>query len=118
CLTSPIGGEKRATANSRQLAQRMLRRFARNVNCAIDLLLVLAALPVLIGSLHLGALALLAFRMPPPSARTRYRFTIVVPAHDEEGGIQKTVSSLLRIAYPKELYRVVVVADNCSDRTA
>jgi 1,2-diacylglycerol 3-beta-glucosyltransferase len=92
---------------------------SRHVKWAVDLPLVLAAVPVLVGALHLGALALLAFRMPPmPRAKTLYRFAIVVPAHDEEGGIQETVQSLLRLSYPKQLFRVVVVADNCSDRTA
>jgi cellulose synthase/poly-beta-1,6-N-acetylglucosamine synthase-like glycosyltransferase len=43
---------------------------------------------------------------------------VVVPAHDEEGGIARTVRSLLAVDYPRAAFRVVVVADNCSDRTA
>jgi hypothetical protein len=43
---------------------------------------------------------------------------VIVPAHDEEAGIGSTVQSLLGVDWPPERLRVVVVADNCSDRTA
>ncbi len=45
-------------------------------------------------------------------------FAIIVPAHDEEQVIAETVRSLRAIDYPRELFRVVVVADNCTDATA
>lgn len=47
---------------------------------------------------------------PPPS------MAILVPAHDEEGGIRRTVEALLREVGPRD--RLIVIADNCSDRTA
>lgn len=53
-----------------------------------------------------------------PAAARRTRFAMVVPAHDEEPSIAATVQSLLGVDYPAELRTVVVVADNCSDRTA
>jgi cellulose synthase/poly-beta-1,6-N-acetylglucosamine synthase-like glycosyltransferase len=46
------------------------------------------------------------------------RFVIVVPAHNEEIAICKTVESLVSIDYPPDLFDVVVVADNCTDQTA
>jgi cellulose synthase/poly-beta-1,6-N-acetylglucosamine synthase-like glycosyltransferase len=46
------------------------------------------------------------------------RFAIVVPAHNEEAGLAATLSSLCRLDYPKHLFQIVVVADNCSDGTA
>jgi cellulose synthase/poly-beta-1,6-N-acetylglucosamine synthase-like glycosyltransferase len=46
------------------------------------------------------------------------RFDIVVPAHNESGGIASTVSSLLALDYPRSHYRILVVADNCTDETA
>ncbi|MBS2021457.1 MAG: glycosyltransferase, partial [Deltaproteobacteria bacterium] len=49
-----------------------------------------------------------------PRART-LRFAFVVPAHNEERGIGDTVRSLLAVTWPREAFRVVVVADNCSD---
>ncbi len=58
----------------------------------------------------------------PGSARQRgdapkKRYTIIVPAHNEESVIGDTLQSLGNISYPKDLYRVLVVADNCDDRT-
>jgi cellulose synthase/poly-beta-1,6-N-acetylglucosamine synthase-like glycosyltransferase len=43
---------------------------------------------------------------------------VIVPAHNEEAGIARTVSSLLAMDWPGSQFRVVVVADNCSDATA
>jgi cellulose synthase/poly-beta-1,6-N-acetylglucosamine synthase-like glycosyltransferase len=47
----------------------------------------------------------------------RNRFAIVIPAHNEENVIAKTVSQLLEQSYPRELFRVFVVADFCTDET-
>lgn len=46
------------------------------------------------------------------------RLLVVVPAHDEESGLALTVAALLAQDYPRSLFEVVVVADNCTDRTA
>jgi exopolysaccharide biosynthesis WecB/TagA/CpsF family protein len=43
---------------------------------------------------------------------------VLVPAHNEEQLIARCLTSLLAQSYPRELYRVVVIADNCSDGTA
>ncbi len=85
----------------------------------LPLLLTVPALPVLACSTYLGVLALQARplgRELPPSPETR--FDVVVPAHDEEAGIGATVQSLLDLDYPREMFRVLVVADNCADATA
>lgn len=47
-----------------------------------------------------------------------HRLLALVPAHDEESGLAPTVASLLEQDYPRSLFEVVVVADNCTDRTA
>jgi 1,2-diacylglycerol 3-beta-glucosyltransferase len=85
----------------------------------ISLGLAISGLPALAASLYLGALAVLARRpaLSPPLAPI-LRFDVVVPAHDEEAGIARTVESLLAVDYPRELFRVLVIADNCRDRTA
>jgi cellulose synthase/poly-beta-1,6-N-acetylglucosamine synthase-like glycosyltransferase len=54
--------------------------------------------------------------MPNNGAERRPRVAILVPAHDEEGGIAKTVTALLAELAPGD--RLLVIADNCSDRTA
>ncbi|CUB52202.1 Beta-monoglucosyldiacylglycerol synthase [Bacillus subtilis] len=46
------------------------------------------------------------------------RFLLLVAAHNEEKVIQPLVQNLLRLDYPKELYDVFVIADNCTDQTA
>jgi 1,2-diacylglycerol 3-beta-glucosyltransferase len=88
------------------------------MSAALDIGLGLLALPIAAASAYLAALALLARRQPPPSAvPPARRFDIIVPAHNEETEIAATVASLRSIDYPRELYRVFVVADNCTDGT-
>ena len=43
---------------------------------------------------------------------------VLVPAHDEELLIGRCIRSLFAQTYPRSLYRVLVVADNCTDATA
>lgn len=46
------------------------------------------------------------------------RLVILIPAHDEQLGIEATLASLASCAYPSEVLRTIVIADNCTDRTA
>lgn len=68
--------------------------------------------------LSLAALVWLRRPRPAPQRRPRSRLAVVVPAHDEERLIGRSVASLRAQSYPRELYEVVVVADNCTDGTA
>lgn len=74
-----------------------------------------------LATLYLLGLALAYFvlqeRMPGPMEPLN-RFAVLVPAHNEEMLIGTLCRSLLAIGYPKELYEIFIVADNCSDRTA
>ena len=45
-------------------------------------------------------------------------FAIIVCAHNEEAVVGQLVENLKILDYPKELYDIFVVADNCTDRTA
>ena len=45
-------------------------------------------------------------------------FAILVAAHNEEKVIKDNVASLKRLDYPKDLYDIFVIADNCTDTTA
>lgn len=45
-------------------------------------------------------------------------FALVVAAHNEEKVISGIIDSLNRLDYPKELYDIFVIADNCTDNTA
>jgi 1,2-diacylglycerol 3-beta-glucosyltransferase len=46
------------------------------------------------------------------------RFLVLIPAHNEERLLPATLASLNSLDYPRSLFAVHVVADNCSDRTA
>jgi cellulose synthase/poly-beta-1,6-N-acetylglucosamine synthase-like glycosyltransferase len=52
--------------------------------------------------------------LAPPSRR----FAIVIPAHNERVVIGNLVDSCLQLRYPRHLFDVIVIADNCSDDTA
>lgn len=82
-------------------------------------LIALLSLPVLVAASYLFVLTVLSRRSPRPAyGDPRLRFDVIVPAHDEEAGIAATVASLRSVDYPADLFRVIVVADNCSDATA
>lgn len=85
---------------------------------------ILNSILLLVLGIPLSYLALLSalacFARPAaksPAGRFR-RFAIVVPAHNEESSLQETLRSLRALSYPPALYDIVVVADNCTDRTA
>lgn len=88
----------------------------------LDLLLAITGLPLLVASGYLALLALLARRErageSASASESHLKFDVVVPAHDEEAGIAATIESLRRVDYPAHLFRVLVVADNCTDSTA
>ena len=54
---------------------------------------------------------------PPRSGGAIRRFRFLIPAHDEERLIGTTLSSLGTQRYPRDLFEVHVVADNCTDGT-
>ncbi len=84
-----------------------------------DTLLTLAGLLLLIPIGYLGILTLLSARLAPPAyGPPVLRFDFVVPSHNEELGIARTVENLLAVDWPKDKFRVLVVADNCKDATA
>lgn len=54
----------------------------------------------------------------PQSLIPNPSFVLLVPAHDEELVLEAALGSLYELDYPRSLYTVIVIADNCSDRTA
>lgn len=82
----------------------------------LTVLAILATLPVAVLAVET------LFALLPGSTRTiqstgrRPRCAILIPAHNEEAGITATLSHLQPELVPGD--RVIVVADNCSDRTA
>ena len=83
------------------------------------ILLLELALSIEVGYLLLLTIAaLFAPRRTPIRTEPTSRFVILVPAHNEELLIERTVGSLLHLDYPSSLVSVQVIADNCTDRTA
>lgn len=54
----------------------------------------------------------------PPPALPRKRFLVLIPAHNEGAVIADLLRNLFQLRYPRQLYEVVVIADNCTDDTA
>src|ERR1019366_4388216 len=57
-----------------------------------------------------------AARVPAPSSRM-LKFDVIVPAHNEASVIERTVASLQRLNWPRDRFRILVIADNCNDAT-
>lgn len=85
----------------------------------VGLFLFLLSLPVLVWAGYLAFLTIFSRKLPQPEyGKPETRFAIVIPAHDQEATIETTVRSLALLDWPQELFHIVVVADNCSDKTA
>ena len=46
------------------------------------------------------------------------KFALMIPAHNEEMVLGDLLENLKILKYPKELYDIYVIADNCTDSTA
>jgi len=84
-----------------------------------NLLLFGLAFPACLTSLYLLMLTLLSGRprIPPTESRT-LRFDLIVPAHNEMDIVDRTIASLKSVRWPQDRFKVIVVADNCTDETA
>jgi cellulose synthase/poly-beta-1,6-N-acetylglucosamine synthase-like glycosyltransferase len=88
----------------------------------LDVILFFFIILLIIPSVYLIILAVASIR-PIINVVTEHqpgylRFLISIPAHNEESVIGLTVKQLLELDYPKELFRVCIVADHCTDNTA
>ncbi|MDD4796766.1 MAG: glycosyltransferase family 2 protein, partial [Eubacteriales bacterium] len=57
-------------------------------------------------------------RAPFAPAAPRHRFAVLIAARNEAQVIGQLVDSLHKQAYPKELFDIIVVPNNCTDDTA
>ena len=99
-----------------------------NLADVLSWLVSLALAPLLLAWVLL-ALYLLFLTVSALVARTREgknpalavvpttRFSILVPAHNEEVVIEECLGSLTQFDYPADMRRVIVIADNCTDDT-
>ena len=91
------------------------------MNFVIGVLLLLVLFPLTLLVLYEWFLAVSSFFYRPPVAYSGTRqaqFLVLIPAHNEEVGIASTLESLRNLNYASERYRVLVIADRCTDETA
>jgi poly-beta-1,6-N-acetyl-D-glucosamine synthase len=128
--TAPPGaGNRRSTHGSRTLRGRIAgapgaSRFKKTAQTGTDLVLysppaeqqpLRERVVERINQLYYSAsLALHRLQHRPPKTKTA-KVVVVVPAHNEEGSIARTLQALLQQSRRPD--RIVVVADNCSDKT-
>ena len=89
------------------------------LNLLVVLVLLALAVPAALSCAYLLVQTLMSGSLPaPPASARRLRFDIVVPAHNEAAGIAHTIANLRQLDWPADRYRILVVADNCTDATA
>ena len=83
-------------------------------------MLFAAGCVTLASCLYLLTLAVAAFLPCPRAPRepAQLRLVVLVPAHNEEEHLGRCLASLSQQTHPRDLHDVVVIADNCTDRTA
>jgi len=84
------------------------------------LLFTLAGLVTLFVLYYL-VIGCLYFTVPEKPARLSgflKRFAVVIPAHNEGVMIRAALESWKRVQYPRVLFEIYVIADNCTDNTA
>ncbi|PFJ19258.1 hypothetical protein COD67_14200 [Bacillus cereus] len=70
--------------------------------------------------IYFTSLSILGLRRPKRDYEIvpdQKKFLFIVPAHNEEAVIGPTIESLINQNYNPELYDIVIIADNCTDRT-
>ena len=62
--------------------------------------------------------SLIKLKDKPMKIKKNHKFMAIIPAHNEESVVGNLIESLKKQDYPKELFDIYVIADNCTDRTA
>ncbi len=78
--------------------------------------LILLALPA--GYLLMTTVASYFFKKDEPINNRFLNIGVLIPAHNEEKGIKRTIEGILACDYPANRYEIFVIADNCTDSTA
>ena len=79
-------------------------------------LLVMLALPA--GYLLITTIAAYLFKKEVSPENRLLSIGVLIPAHNEEEGISRTVEAVLACDYPANRFEIYVIADNCNDHTA
>jgi len=88
------------------------------LSITLGLLATILSLPTVSDLVSLFRIAIRRGARTLPPAPCPSRLLFLVPAHDEELLLPTCLESLKRLRYPPERVEIVVIADNCRDRTA
>ncbi len=90
------------------------------MNFPLDLIMIPVQLIVVFFTLYYFVLAFFGlFRAPKKiTADPQKRFAVLVAAHNEENVIGQLIDNFKIMDYPRQLFDVYVIADNCTDKTA
>ena len=86
------------------------------VEFLIKSLLILLALPA--GYLLMSTIASYLFKKKEPISNQFLNIGVLIPAHNAEEGITRTLENILASDYPANRFEIFVIADNCTDSTA
>lgn len=85
----------------------------------LSLIFLMLLLPALLACTYLLTLTLLSRALVPHECRQRdSRFDVLIPAHNEAEVIERTLRSLQALDWPRSHFRIIVIADNCTDNTS
>jgi len=86
----------------------------------VNAVLVAAQIIVACVGMYQFAISLFGLKKRKPRRRhePKHSFAVIVAAHNEERVIGALLENLLQMDYPRELYDIFVICDNCTDGTA
>ena len=90
------------------------------MNYIMDIIMIPIQAMIAFFSVYYFVLACFGFwkKREKKNFQPKHTFAIVVSAHNEESVIGQLVENLHVLRYPKDLYDIFIVADNCTDSTA
>ena len=93
-----------------------------HINSAIYYITQIMQVIIFVAGCYFLGISILGWRRKKERDPCEYlphsKFALIVAAHNEETVIAHIVDSLNRQNYPKSLFDVFVIADNCTDKTA
>ncbi len=97
-----------------------METYASLLGQIFNIIMISVQVLIIFVTLYYFTLSLIGMRRKPERKDFQpvNKFAIVVAAHNEESVIAPLVENLKNLDYPKELFDIFVVADNCTDKTA
>ena len=88
---------------------------------AFKIIILILNILIMINTIHFGIFAILPFLKKKENEKTKsnkkHKFMILIAARNEEMVIGNLVDSLRKQDYPKDLYEICVIPNNCWDNT-